>query len=976
MNLPSPIPHRSLRDIALILLALIPFESGFTWQQRVVYSIDVLLDPEERMLMGNEVLRYVNNSPDTLNQVWFHLYPNAFRDRNTEFAQELCREGKSDFYFSSPEEKGYIDILSLDQDGIPLIGKITGTEMRADLLRPIPPGDSATFEMHFIVRLPHMFHHLGYEENRYHLSSWYPKMAAYDEEGWHVEGYHLIPNLYADFGTFDVTITLPQQYVVAATGELVGPREEFDRLSSLEAYSRSPRKERRGATHPYSRGGGEADYKSLTFHAENVNDFAWTASTDYLLFRESIEDLQIDVLLLPGDERKMKDAVTYAKEAATFYRECFGPYPYGRMTVVDGGDFDTRGLLAPNVPFVSNRSPMYTKLTEMEVAHQVARQWFRGVLGNDPECSLWLDEGFATYSTLRYMEEKYGDEYSLLDLPLDVPYLPEVDAGYLADLHYYLFASTGYETAICTPTHQRRESGLAYQTAAYKGALVLSMLRDLLGPETFDVCLETYRQRYMFKNPSSDDFISVCEEVSGQKLHWFFQQWLGTTDRCDYEVKSFRSRKLKRSPYEENPPGNYRNQIRLKRNQPVVMPLEVAAYTKTGDQYRRAWDSKETEKTLTFFSWEKIERVALDPEKKVLDYYRWNNYKPRKYSFKLFWDKPSFDTYQLFFMPYAFYSPNTELQLGGILMGSQFLLAGPILGRHQWSFAPIYSTGKKTFRHSARYQTPLGRWGPFTKLSLGWSRSWDYLRLSAGVSSEKREKLLGEPRHNWEVFFSHKEVKSITDQDRRDFQVGQYSGVNMAYGLRRKSIRSGGSLEAALSLAKDLSNDTFQFGKASVEPQLFYRWSRGTKTELRLYGGHAWGDVPLQEYFYLSGKLIPEGLFAFTWESTGELSPQERWHLWGDANLRGYFGRHLKGKTVASVTVEHTLPYLPAYLFLDAGNVYREWGDLDLTDIRSDFGVGFRFFVLRIDFPIWVSHPENEGEWKLRWIVGLTKGWQ
>jgi hypothetical protein len=959
-----------------MLLVLIPFEAGLAWQQRVVYTIDVLLDTEERMLMGNAVLRYVNNSPDTLNHVWFHLYPNAFRDRNTEFAEQQCREGKSDFYFSSPEEKGYIDILSLDHNGTSVVGKITGTEMRADLLHPIPPGDSATFEMHFIVRLPHMFHHLGYEENRYQLSSWYPKMAAYDEEGWHVEGYHLIPDLYGDFGTFDVTITLPQQYVVAATGELVSPPEEFDRLSSLEAYSRSPRKERRGAAHPYATGEGGANYKTLTFHAEEVNDFAWTASADYLLFREAIEDLRIDVLLLPGDERKMKDVVAYAKEAATFYREWFGLYPYGRMAVVDGGDFDTRGLPAPNLAFISNRSPMYTKLTEMEVAYQVARQWFRGALGNDPECPLWLDEGFATFSTLRYLEEKYGDDYSLLDLPVDLPYLPEMDANYLANLYYYLSASTGYETSICTPPQEWRESSLAYQTAAYKGALVLYMLRDLLGPGTFDICLRTYRQRYMFKNPSKNDFISVCEEVGGQKLDWFFRQWLGTTDRCDYEVKSFRSRKLKRSPYEENPPGNYRNQIRLKRNQPIVMPLEVAAYTKAGDEYRRAWNGKETEKTVTFFSWEKIERVALDPESKVLDYYRWNNYKPRKYSLKLFWDKPSFDTYQLFFMPYAFYSPNTKVQLGGILMGSQFLLAGPILGKHQWSFAPIYSTGKKTFRHSGSYQTPPGLWGPFTKLSLGWSRSWDYLRISTGLTFEKRERLLSEPKRTFEISLYHKEVKSIADQDTRDFQVGQYSGLKMAYGFKRQSIRSGGSLKAVLSLAKDLNNDIFQFGKASVEPQFFYRWSRAVRTELRLYAGHAWGDVPLQERFYLSGKLIPEGLLAFTWESTGELSPQERWHLWGDGNLRGYYGKHLKGKTVASVTFEHTLPYLPAYLFFDAGNVYREWGDLDLTDIRSDLGVGFRFFILRVDFPLWISHPSGENSWDVRWIIGLTKGWQ
>jgi hypothetical protein len=244
------------------------------------------------------------------------------------------------------------------------------------------------------------------------------------------------------------------------------------------------------------------------------------------------------------------------------------------------------------------------------------------------------------------------------------------------------------------------------------------------------------------------------------------------------------------------------------------------------------------------------------------------------------------------------------------------------------------------------------------------------------VSFQKREKLIGGPTHTLEVSLKHRQVKSISGQDPRDFSLGQYSGVDLAYSYQERCLRYGGNIKTTVTLAKDLDDDVYQFGKWSLESQSYYRWSQKIKTELRLYGGYGWGDMPLQEHFFLSGKLIPEGILGFTWESTGELSPQERWHLWGDGNLRGYFGRHLKGKLVTTMSLENDLPYLPAYLFFDVGNVYAGWSQVNLKGIKSDLGVGFKFFIFRVDLPLWVSDPSGEDSWKFRWIIGFTKGWQ
>ncbi len=976
MRTSAATPHYSLCYVAVIISALLPLELACSWQQEVAHRINVLLDTEINTLMGNETVVYINNSPDTLDYVWFHLYPNAYKDRDTEFAREQYKAGKSDLYFSSPEDRGYIEIISLGCDGRSLTPEATGTEMRVNLPVPIQPGDTVTFEIDFLLKLPCLFDRLGHEENRYQIAHWYPKMVVYDERGWHPDGYHSIPGFYGEFGTFDVAITLPREYIVGATGELLGPPEELMRLASLERYSRLPTKERRQIKHPYEEPASQYGYKTLVFHAENVHDFVWSASPDYLLKREYTHSIQIDLLLLPQDERKMKEIGTYTREAMELYREWFGPYPYRRLTIADGADFMTRGMAAPTLIIIPNHLPPYTKLTELVVARLVAQQWFCGVLGNNEIDSPWLDEAFATFCELRYLEEKYGEDYSLFELPFDLPYFPELDDNYVANAYYYMYASAQREEILSKPAYEYTEGMYTHQLACYKGALILYMLRDLLGHSTFDTAMKTYYQQYMFKHPRIEDFISVCEEVSGRELDWFFKQWLTTTKRCDYEVTGLKSRKIRRSPYEENPGGDYRNQITLRRNEPIVMPVEVVSYTDSGREYRFFWNGREPEKTITFYSWEKIKRVAVDPERKILDYNRWNNCKPRKYSFDLFFDKPSFDTYQLFFIPYMFHSPSTRLQVGGLLMGRQFILAGPLLGKHQWSFAPIYSSGKKTLRHSGSYQTPLGFWGPFSKLSLGWSRSWDYSRVYAEVSFEKREKLLRGPTHTFEVSLEHRQVKSISDQDPRDFSLAKYSGIDLAYSFQEGCLRYGGNVKTTVTLAKDLDDDIYQFGKWSLESQSYYRWSRKIKTELRLYGGYGWGDTPLQEYSFLSGKLIPEGMLGFTWESTGEFSPQQRWHIWGDGNLRGYFGRHLKGKMIATMSLENDLPYLPAYLFFDVGNVYAGWSKLHIKTVKSDFGIGFKFFIFRVDFPLWISHPSGEDSWKFRWIIGFTKGWQ
>jgi hypothetical protein len=183
----------------------------------VAYDVEVRLDTKQHLLHGQERLWYWNNSPDTLSFVWVHLYPNAYRDRSTVFGQELEQMQQYGFSFAAPKDRGYIDVQRVAAGGVEAGHEVQETEMKVNLPRALAPGDSVLLEFEFVVRIPAFFSRLGHKGKHYVVSQWYPKMVVYDAVGWHPDQYRM-GEFYGEFGTFDVHITLPEKYVVAATG--------------------------------------------------------------------------------------------------------------------------------------------------------------------------------------------------------------------------------------------------------------------------------------------------------------------------------------------------------------------------------------------------------------------------------------------------------------------------------------------------------------------------------------------------------------------------------------------------------------------------------------------------------------------------------------------------------------------------------------------------------------------------------------
>lgn len=939
----------SLRSLVL-LLVLLP-EPALCWQQDVDYEIHATLDVDNHTLEGMEVLTYRNNSPDTLNHLWIHLYPNAYKDRGTTYAKEMEGMQQYEFSFSTSEERGHIEIISLFSDGRSLRHSIEGTEMRVKLPQPLKPGGEVSLEMGFLLKVPRIFSRLGHKGEHYEVTQWYPKAVVYDEHGWHPDGYHALGEFYGEYGDYDVWITLPQKMVVGATGVLMEPEEEIERMKRLAAGERFE---------------SLKGMKTLHFRAERVHDFAWVADPDYRVVRGREGDTAIWVLYLPEHEKDWKEVLGYAKDALRYYGNWYGEYPYPTLTVADGFLGTGGGMEYPNLVICSQGSVPLMRMLELVVMHEIGHQWFYGLLGSNEMDEAWLDEGINTFSEIRYMEEKYGKKGNLFNWPNWLGFMPSIGDRWVHQLSYYLTATNHAEKPILTPAYEFVDEPIAYQTAAYsKPAWVVDMLRYLLGEETFDRVMRTYVERYSYRHPHFDDFIQTAEEVSGQDLNWFFNQWLKTTEVCDYAIKGFG----------EMLPGNKREVV-VERRGEIVMPVDVMLVTEDGERHLKRWDGRDRLKTLSFDTAKNVKYAVIDPDNRILEVDKWNNRSPREVTFHPIFSFPSFNSYQIFYSPLPGLNSVDGLKVGGFVHGRELVDYQFIKGRHNWELSFSYGLRSKRWFYGLSYRTPLCFEKNRVRMKIRFADSDGESRHELGLSIRLGKKVFFPPEHLISLGFGFSNLWTRDYGDTNDYSLGRVSSGSISYSHRFARRRLEGSNRLSLSSAREVLGGDWSFNRFSLESVQWVRLTKRLKFRLRGFAGYATGGPPAQEQFFLSGGLRPTGLSRLFIGRKGTLSPQERWHIEGDGNLRGYFGRHIRNKVIASLNVEIPLGRIPmtplrALLFCDVGNC---WPDLDSMDpdLLSDLGLSLSLGPLNLTLPLWISHPRpGEKNLGFRWVVGL-----
>lgn len=512
-----------LKTIVLLLILCNPAALlAQYWQQKTDYVIDVTLNDKEHALEGFEKITYTNHSPDTLFFIWFHIWPNAFKNDKTAFSEQLLINGRTDFYFSNKDQRGYInrldfkvnDITAQTEDHPQYIDII-----KLKLPQPLAPGASTNITTPFHIQLPENFSRGGHNGQAYLITQWFPKPAVYDRKGWHPIPYLDQGEFYSEFGNFDVRITLPENYVVAATGTLQNT-EEKQWLQNRTAFNWKPVVARetikKGSTtivkkktqlFPES----AISLKTLRYIQDNVHDFAWFADKRFRVMQDSIQLPSGKIITaysyyLPEHANAWNNSIAFIKKAIHFRSELIGEYPYNTISVVDAKMGLEGGMEYPGITSIS-LNQWDTEL-ETTIEHEIGHNWFQGLLASNERQFPWMDEGMNTYYDNRY---KASMRPAIVQNTFFKKRLPNE----FEPLLFQTITGIKKDQAINTPSEDFNY--LNYALVAYfKTGEWMRQLELQLGRPVFDNAMRSYFGQWQYKHPYPEDFKTVLESVSGK----------------------------------------------------------------------------------------------------------------------------------------------------------------------------------------------------------------------------------------------------------------------------------------------------------------------------------------------------------------------------------------------------------------------------------------------------------------------------
>jgi Peptidase family M1 domain len=507
---------RKLLFLALFtncLLLIANCQSNY-WQQEVNFTIDVKLNDKDNSLDAFERIDYINNSPDTLRFIWFHLWPNAYKNDKTAFSDQLLENGSTKFYFSGKEEKGYINRLDFKVNDA--TAETEDHPQHIDIIKlilpsPLPPGKKIVITTPFHVKLPFNFSRGGHDGETYQITQWYPKPAVYDAEGWHPMPYLDQGEYYAEFGTFDVSITVPKNYVVAATGELQDASEKAW-LQSRVTFTWTPEKKKQK-----TKAGGIktivqkfpvslTESKTIRFKQDRVHDFAWFADKRFIFKQDTCQLLSgkiisVQTYYTKEEESTWKNCIIYGKRAVRFYSQQLGEYPYNVVSVVQGPKSFGGGMEYPTITAIS---PINSSAElELTTAHEIGHNWFYGILATNERKYPWMDEGINTFYENLY-KETYHNSYTSSD-----------------KINFETAAIERTDQPIETSSEQFSEANYGL-VAYYKTGEWMKYLKSELGGEQFTEAMKSYYHQWQFKHPQPGDFKKAMEESAGKNLDSVF----------------------------------------------------------------------------------------------------------------------------------------------------------------------------------------------------------------------------------------------------------------------------------------------------------------------------------------------------------------------------------------------------------------------------------------------------------------------
>ena len=593
------------------------------WQQEVEYVMDIDFDVETNRFDAHQNLTYHNHSPDTLNRVFYHLFFNAFQpnsmmDKRSRTIADPDNRVRDRIYHYDETEIGYQEINSLTQNGRDVDYTIKGTIMEVHLAEPIAPGESVEFEMDFHAQVPLQTRRSGRDNAegiRLSMAQWFPKIAAYDDRGWHPNPY-IGREFYAPFGTFDVTIHIDRDYVVAAGSILQNPEEVGYGYETDDMQVNRP----------------DGEKLTWNFRSENVHDFMWAADPDYTHTTAQVPDgpllrffYQTDPVAENADDDEQEELLAnweklpdYTVRAFEYMNENYGEYPYEEYITIQGGDGGMEYTMGTLI--TGNRT--LRSLVGVTV-HELIHAWYEGVVATDETTDQWIDEGFTVYLSAFVMNELFDDGEEDPMLSRYGGYFNVVNAGIEEPMHIH---ADHYVT------------NTAYGMASYtKGAIFLHQLGYIIGNDVLKRVLNRFYEEWQFKHPRGHDFLRLAERESGMVLDWYYEYWIETIKTIDYGIVAVEA-------------DNGQTELILERIGLMPMPLDVEVKFTDGSvkhyyiPMRIMWGEKENEfpdiERVVADDWpwvfteyeltidrpvDEIERIEIDPSQRMADTDRSNN---------------------------------------------------------------------------------------------------------------------------------------------------------------------------------------------------------------------------------------------------------------------------------------------------------------------------------------------------------------
>ncbi|MCB0581012.1 MAG: M1 family metallopeptidase, partial [Phaeodactylibacter sp.] len=815
------------------------------FQQQVQYWIDVQLDDEAHVLRGQISIIYQNNAPRALDSLWFHLWPNAYRNRQTAFAQQQGRMNKSQFFFAEDNELGGIDSLDFRVNDHPVRWQLDPQHPDIALLilnEPLGAGKELRIATPFRVQLPRTFSRLGHEGQAYQLTQWYPKPAVYDKNGWHAMPYLDMGEFYSEFGSFEVRITLPENYLVAATGTLqteseLAFLEEQIKKSSAHLDTLSDTEEPKVSFPPSS-----PRLKTLRYTAERVHDFAWFADKRFMVQKDTLrlpsgKQVECWAFFTQAEQELWKEAAGYVKRSVAFYSEKVGEYPYPHATAVQTALGAGGGMEYPMITNCGLTGDAQS-LDEL-IAHEVGHNWFYAILGSNERAHAWMDEGINSYYDHQYSRLHYG-QAGFGYLP---GFLMKTSKMDIFELAYLYQARRRLNQA--PDSHSKELSEVNYFLGAYEiPAKALRYLEHYLGAEPLDHIMQAYYQEWAFRHPQPEDFRKAVEEGAGKPLPWLFDGLLFSNQKQDYAI----------SGMETKGDSIY---IRLRNKGDIAGPVTVSAMAGPDPAVEYWVEGFDGEQTVALPAGIYTE-IVLDRQRLTFDLYRQNNHfhpqglfkkvEPLRFQFGAGIEDDSRTT--LYWTP-LFSWNNYDKLMPGVLLYNTTIPENHL----EWALAPFFGLGSGGLTGIGDVHYNFYPKGSFAqRITLGANfRSYHYNFNQRFDTRQRYTRLQPYLRINLSKPATSNRYRTIQlrtlflDQEQLTFADGEFTGTEwqgnaiqeLSFSTEQRSAINPYSWQVALE--HQAYDNPFgqeqRYLKASLKWESSYTYQRKRNISLRLFAG-------------------------------------------------------------------------------------------------------------------------------------------